>query len=48
MNERAFALAPLVDLDPMLMHPELGRTLKALLSAAHAVGQAWAPTGDSL
>jgi 2-amino-4-hydroxy-6-hydroxymethyldihydropteridine diphosphokinase len=48
MKERAFALAPLVDLDATLMHPELGRPLKALLSAAHSAGQAWAPTGDSL
>jgi 2-amino-4-hydroxy-6-hydroxymethyldihydropteridine diphosphokinase len=48
MKERGFALAPLVDLDPMLMHPELGRTLRALMNAAHADGQAWAPTGDTL
>lgn len=48
MKERGFALAPLVDLDATLMHPELGRTLKALMSAAHADGQAWAPTGDTL
>ncbi|HEY2743400.1 MAG TPA: 2-amino-4-hydroxy-6-hydroxymethyldihydropteridine diphosphokinase [Polyangia bacterium] len=48
MKERGFALAPLCDLDATLMHPELGRTLKALMSAAHADGQAWAPTGDTL
>ena len=48
MKERGFALAPLVDLDATLMHPELSRPLKALLSAAHAAGQAWAPTGDTL
>jgi 2-amino-4-hydroxy-6-hydroxymethyldihydropteridine diphosphokinase len=48
MKERGFALAPLCDLDATLMHPELGRTLKALISAAHADGQAWAPTGDTL
>lgn len=48
MKERGFALAPLCDLDATLMHPELGRTLKALISAAHADGQAWAPTGDAL
>jgi 2-amino-4-hydroxy-6-hydroxymethyldihydropteridine diphosphokinase len=48
MKERGFALAPLVDLDATLMHPELGRPLTALLPAAHAAGQAWAPTGDAL
>lgn len=48
MKERGFALAPLVELDATLMHPEVGRPLKALLSAAHAAGQAWAPTGDTL
>lgn len=48
MKERGFALAPLVDLDATLMHPELLRPLKALLHAAHADAQAWAPTGDTL
>ena len=48
MKERGFALAPLCDLDATLMHPELARPLKALLHAAHADGQAWAPTGDAL
>ncbi len=48
MKERGFALAPLCDLDATLMHPELLRPLKALLHAAHADGQAWAPTGDTL
>jgi 2-amino-4-hydroxy-6-hydroxymethyldihydropteridine diphosphokinase len=48
LGERAFALAPLVDLDATLLHPELGRPLKALLASAHAAGQAWAPTGDNL
>jgi 2-amino-4-hydroxy-6-hydroxymethyldihydropteridine diphosphokinase len=48
MKERGFALAPLIDLDATLMHPELLRPLKALLSAALASGQAWAPTGDTL
>ncbi|HXU68999.1 MAG TPA: 2-amino-4-hydroxy-6-hydroxymethyldihydropteridine diphosphokinase [Polyangia bacterium] len=48
MKERGFALAPLVELDATLMHPEVGRPLKALLSAAHSAGQAWAPTGDTL
>jgi 2-amino-4-hydroxy-6-hydroxymethyldihydropteridine diphosphokinase len=48
MKERGFAIAPLLDLDPTLMHPDLLRPLKALLSAAHADGQAWAPTGDTL
>jgi 2-amino-4-hydroxy-6-hydroxymethyldihydropteridine diphosphokinase len=48
MKERGFALAPLIELDATLMHPELARPLTALLSAAHAAGQAWAPTGDTL
>ena len=48
MKERGFALAPLVDLDATLMHPELLRPLKALMHVAHADAQAWAPTGDSL
>jgi 2-amino-4-hydroxy-6-hydroxymethyldihydropteridine diphosphokinase len=48
MKERGFALAPLIELDATLMHPELSRPLKALLSAAHATGQQWAPTGDVL
>jgi 2-amino-4-hydroxy-6-hydroxymethyldihydropteridine diphosphokinase len=48
MKERGFALAPLLDLDATLIHPLLARPLKALVSAAHADGQAWAPTGDAL
>jgi 2-amino-4-hydroxy-6-hydroxymethyldihydropteridine diphosphokinase len=48
MQERGFALAPLIDLDATLIHPELARPLKALLPVAHAAGQAWAPTGDAL
>jgi 2-amino-4-hydroxy-6-hydroxymethyldihydropteridine diphosphokinase len=48
LKERGFALAPLVDLDATLIHPELSRPLKALLAPAHADGQAWAPTGDPL
>jgi 2-amino-4-hydroxy-6-hydroxymethyldihydropteridine diphosphokinase len=48
LKERGFALAPLVEIDATLMHPELQRPLKALLNAAHASGQVWAPTGDVL
>jgi 2-amino-4-hydroxy-6-hydroxymethyldihydropteridine diphosphokinase len=48
LKERGFALAPLIDLDATLMHPELLRPLKALLPGALAAGQAWAPTGDTL
>ena len=48
LKERGFAIAPMLDLDPTLMHPDLLRPLKALLSAAHADGQVWAPTGDTL
>lgn len=48
LKERGFALAPLIDLDVTLMHPELMRPLTALVPPAHAAGQAWAPTGDVL
>jgi 2-amino-4-hydroxy-6-hydroxymethyldihydropteridine diphosphokinase len=48
MKERGFAIAPLLDLDATLMHPDLARPLKALLPAALATGQVWAPTGDTL
>lgn len=48
LKDRGFALQPLIELDATLMHPELGRPLKALVSAAHAAGQFWAPTGDVL
>jgi 2-amino-4-hydroxy-6-hydroxymethyldihydropteridine diphosphokinase len=48
MKERGFALAPLIDLDGTLLHPELGRPLTALVPVAQAAGQAWAPTGDAL
>ena len=48
LHERGFALAPLVDLDATLVHPELQRPLSALVDAARAAGQAWTPTADSL
>ena len=48
LKERGFALAPLIELDATLLHPELLRPLKALLPGALAAGQAWAPTGDTL
>ena len=48
MKERGFALAPLLDLDATLIHPDLARPLKALVAAALADAQAWAPTGDVL
>lgn len=49
LHERGFALAPLVDLDGALVHPELGQPLTALLAAAaRAAGQAWSPTEDAL
>jgi 2-amino-4-hydroxy-6-hydroxymethyldihydropteridine diphosphokinase len=48
MHERGFALAPLLDLDAALIHPQLDRPLKALIAPAHAAGQQWAPTGDPL
>ena len=48
MHERAFALAPLVDLDATLVHPTEGRPLRGLFVAAQHQGQAVAPTGDVL
>jgi 2-amino-4-hydroxy-6-hydroxymethyldihydropteridine diphosphokinase len=48
LQERGFALAPLIDLDATLIHPELDRPLTALTAPAHAAGQQWAPTGDVL
>ena len=48
LQERGFAIAPLLDLDATLLHPELMRPLKALCAPAQAAGQAWAPTGDAL
>jgi 2-amino-4-hydroxy-6-hydroxymethyldihydropteridine diphosphokinase len=46
--ERAFALAPLCDLAPTLVHPTAGRPLNALLLTASDLGHAVAPTGDTL
>jgi len=49
LHERGFALAPLLDLEPQLLHPRLGRTILSLLHASqqhHA--NPCAPTGDSL
>ena len=48
LQERGFAIVPLLDLDATLLHPELMRPLKALVGPAQASGQAWAPTGDVL
>jgi 2-amino-4-hydroxy-6-hydroxymethyldihydropteridine diphosphokinase len=48
LKERGFALAPLMDLDATLLHPELMRPLKALVAPAQQQGQQWAPTGDVL
>jgi 2-amino-4-hydroxy-6-hydroxymethyldihydropteridine diphosphokinase len=48
LAERGFALVALLDLDGTLVHPELERPLTALLAPAHAAGQSWAATGDSL
>jgi len=48
MKERGFAIAPLLDIDATLVHPELGRPLKAFVAPAQASGQQWAPTGDTL
>ncbi len=48
LHERAFALAPLLDIDPDLIHPSAGRPLKALLAATLNKGHAVASTGDAL
>jgi 2-amino-4-hydroxy-6-hydroxymethyldihydropteridine diphosphokinase len=48
MHERAFALAPLLDMEKDLLHPTLGRTLLSLLHATQQKGNACAPTGDLL
>jgi 2-amino-4-hydroxy-6-hydroxymethyldihydropteridine diphosphokinase len=48
MHERGFALAPLLDLASDLIHPTLGRPIKALLATAQHQGNALAPTGDFL
>jgi 2-amino-4-hydroxy-6-hydroxymethyldihydropteridine diphosphokinase len=48
LHERAFALAPLVDLDAFLVHPTLARPLKGLLSGTSNQGNACASTGDRL
>jgi 2-amino-4-hydroxy-6-hydroxymethyldihydropteridine diphosphokinase len=48
LHERAFALAPLLDLDADLIHPTVGRALKALLHDTHNKGHAVAATGEPL
>ena len=49
LHERAFALAPLLDLEPNLFHPTQARTLLSLLHATQQKGgHACAPTGDLL
>jgi 2-amino-4-hydroxy-6-hydroxymethyldihydropteridine diphosphokinase len=48
LHERAFALAPLIDLDPDLVHPTAGRALKSLLHDTHNKGHAVAPTRERL
>jgi 2-amino-4-hydroxy-6-hydroxymethyldihydropteridine diphosphokinase len=47
LHERAFALAPLLDLDQALVHPILRSPLQSLLNAAVAAGQTLEPD-DSL
>ena len=48
LHARAFALAPLVDLDADLIHPTLERPLRGLLAATGQQGQACAAIGDRL
>ena len=48
LAERAFALAPLVELDGRLVHPRLARSLRSLLATAIAAGQLAVATGQVL
>ncbi len=48
LHERAFALAPVIDIDNKLVHPTAGRPMTALLHAAQQLDQKVAPTGDTL
>jgi 2-amino-4-hydroxy-6-hydroxymethyldihydropteridine diphosphokinase len=48
LHERAFALAPLADLDAQLIHPTLARPIKGLLASCAGKGDACASTGDQL
>ena len=48
LHERAFALAPLADLDATLVHPAVGTTITALLQDAQRRTGPASPTGDSL
>jgi 2-amino-4-hydroxy-6-hydroxymethyldihydropteridine diphosphokinase len=48
LHERGFVLQPLVELDPLLVHPTLRRPLSALLAASAHLGHAVAPTGETL
>jgi 2-amino-4-hydroxy-6-hydroxymethyldihydropteridine diphosphokinase len=48
LHERAFALAPVIDIDAKLVHPTASRPLTALLHAAQQHDQKVAPTGDLL
>ena len=49
LSSRAFALGPLVDLSPDLLHPVDSRTLAALYQSLHGTtSDVTAPTGDAL
>jgi 2-amino-4-hydroxy-6-hydroxymethyldihydropteridine diphosphokinase len=48
LHERAFALAPLLDLDPRLLHPSSKRPLGELLAETHSKGHVVAATSDEL
>jgi 2-amino-4-hydroxy-6-hydroxymethyldihydropteridine diphosphokinase len=48
LHERGFVLEPLLELDPLLVHPTLRRPLSALLAASAHLGHVVAPTGDTL
>ena len=46
LSERAFVLAPLVDLAPDLRHPLLGQTAQELLARVDAAGIHWFAPGE--
>ncbi len=50
LHQRAFVLVPLVDLNPDLHHPVMGRSVRELLDASEldgAVIRRWEPMTDS-
>jgi len=48
LASRAFALGPMVDLNPDLLHPVAARTLAALYQSLHGTSDVTVPMGDAL